>query len=301
MRLFSDIKVSENLFIAVIPLFGYIAAFFYEAGRFLVLKVPIEYIQVNIGSILLSSFLTFSILLLVIIVFLVLSKIPNISDDKKLVYILNGNKVTKDSFLSLIILSIFIPVLITIALSASTALSVLYISAISITLFILLVALFFLPPLIQYPNEKNYLAKFDKYQDENYKKRITMAKIEMKRKNSEISHLNLFNMLNINEEHPFYGYIKLTIYSIIWAIFALILGVGVMNTSMYSTTKIENKDYVVLGTYSNNFILVGFDREKKITTNEILLVNNEKNIQLTREEIGIINKNKSNTSVSKMF
>src|SRR5258708_5009534 len=145
MSLFSDIKISETILIALIPLFGYIAVFFYEVGKFYVLKVPLEYIQINIELILLSSFLTFSIALIVIIVILIMGKIPKTNTKSK--YILNGNPVTKNSFRKSILITFFTPIGVAIFLFLLTTLLTLYIVGISVGLLVLFASLFFLPPL----------------------------------------------------------------------------------------------------------------------------------------------------------
>jgi hypothetical protein len=295
MRLFSDIKISETILIALIPLLGYIAAFFYEVGKFYVLKVPLEYIQINIELILLSSLLTFSISLIAIIFFLILGKIPKASNNNKTKYILGGTPVTKSSFWESIIITFLIPILVAVFLFIFSTLPILYIAIVSIGLLILFVGVLFLPPLVRFPEEKNYRTKFEKYSDEEYKKRVELAKIEMKKKIDGNDLFNLFGLLGIGKEHQFYSYIKITIYSIIWAALAFILGAESMTTSIYSTSKINNKDYIVLGIYSDKFILVGVDKKKKITTNEILLLSNEKDIQVTSDNIGIINEQKKNT------
>lgn len=86
----------------------------------------------------------------------------------------------------------------------------------------------------------------------------------------------------------------MTICSIIWAVLALLLGASsVYNTDSYWISKIDNRNYVVLGVYSKNFILVGIDRERKITTNEVLLINRDNELQLSQENIGALNQNDS--------
>jgi len=292
IRLFSDIKISESVLIAIVPLFGYIAAFAYKVGQFSILKVPIEYIQLSIESVFLSSFLTFSTALIIVIFLLVLNKIPKTSDNKETKYFLNGTAITKTSFHEAITVTFLSPIVVGALLAVFTSLSILYITGFSFGLFVLFAGVYFLPPLSKYPNKENYHDKFERYQKEEYKRKIELSKIQMSKGSSSVTLFNLFGLLNINEEHPSFSYIKLTIYLLIWASFALILGALTMDAGIYTTTKVEDKDYVVLGSYSDKFILAGIDKEKKITTNEIFLINNEKDIRMTMENVGRINEQK---------
>lgn len=286
MRLFSDIKLSENIFIAVIPLFGYIAAFFYAVGKFYTLKVPLEYIQINIELILLSSFLTFSILLIVTILSTLLNKIQSPSKEK---YILDGSPVTKVSFRLTIVLIFLIPIIIAVVFLFFTKLPLLFVFLISFVLLVLLAGASFIPPLLKSFPSRSYRQKFDIYYQSQYKEKIKLAKKQMKKKTGESS---IFNMVGIKENNPFLNYVKLSILSILWGVVAFFMGYISVRSTVFTLTKIETKDYIVLGSYSDKFILVGIDTERKITTNEILLVSENNSISLSTEEVGIINENK---------
>lgn len=292
MRWFPDIKISETMLIALTPFFGYIAAFFFSIGRYYVLEVPFEYIQISLELVLLASVLTFSFSLVVIVTWMLLDKLFPSRRKGQTKYLLNGNPISKTTFKEAVILTILLPLVIAGALFFSTTLPLLYVSSALIGLLVLIAGLFFLPPLTRYPEIKNYMEKFEKYSDDDYERKIELAREQMKRKSTRISRFSINSLLGIDPENTLYRYILLTIYAIIWASLAFVIGTAMMRTSTYSITNLNMKDYIVLGVYSEKYILVGVDKKKRTTTNEILLLNLEKELKITSQYIGIVNEPK---------
>lgn len=274
-----------NILVPIIPLFGYLGAFFFEAGRFSKLMVPITYIKISLETIILSSVFTFTFIVILSVIYMIFKSSPsNSANQRHAIKGKQGLAIKKASFSETIITSVIMILVFPFILILLTQLSILVTLLVTIGLIVLIVGLVFLPPLIKYPSKNRYKDKFDNYQEYEYQLKIQRAKTQSDKQTK----IEIFNLI---KTHPLRSYIILSISLTIWSLVAFILGTATMSDATYSVVKYNSKDYINLGLYSNKFILVGIDKTTMVTTSEITFMNDDKNIQINQENIGEINKN----------
>lgn len=281
MSRLSKFALSESLLVALIPIFGYSAAYFYQIGRFQLFKVPTDFIQIGIEKVIVASFITLLLSLVGYLIYLFIKVIFSTKEKKKN-NSLNGFLIVKDTLAGNLAIAILIPPLIAILIFFTTTLDITITMGIYLMILIFIIGVGFLPPLFKYPDTKSYKRKFDKYQDYVYQNKIEQVKKE-ENKNFSIS------LIPFADDHPFFNYSVIVIVLLFWSFISFLSG-SANATEIHPIVVVNEKEYILFGSYNNQHILVGVDVKTKKTNSEIMLISDGENIIVKMKRIGIINK-----------
>lgn len=256
---------------------GYIAAFCYLAGKYSFLNLPIIFVEINPELAILSSLLVLSVIVGLILVFFLLTKFPNKKDGEEF------KPVTKMSlvFIFGVVLALFI-ILIYLILSISIFPTAIKLASILFS-FMFLIIYIFVIPLFQYPNEKNYLSKYNLYSEKIFKANL------MKKENNNDINIDFSFITNFLRDN----YILYLIFIVIWTLFSYGIGYsGAQSQTKFPISTINDEVFIIAGKYSGDLLLVNVDMKNKITLNKILLKPMSETLTIQQEDVGKLNQMK---------
>lgn len=280
MEFLQKLKPSETLFIASIPLAGYISAYYYQLGYFSFYKLPTFMITVTFESAISASLISLIVMSsLIFIIYITLKKSPETPDKIP----------PRPSFWSTLAVSVLLSVILPIAIFSIETFPLILKVSFSLLIGALLMGMALFLPRIKYSGEKDYWTSVRKYYNELYKKQLIPK-----------PHQEDFPQIRFPTD-PFLFKIIVSIIFFIGLIAISFFAGYIIPESQeeYYVTQVNGEDFIVLRTISESALAISLDRKTHKTGNTIELIPSSQLIALKLENLGKLNESSKSSIVKK--
>lgn len=278
IKLINRIKISEKILIAILPVIGYVAGYFYQIGYYSQFSLPIYLIKVNVEYSIVATLLIAAITIIVAFIYLIINTSPP-KDTKKNIES-NKNPSLLRYIIACISFGLFMGIFSYNAHGVNLLIRIL-LPPLSTFLFAVVI---FIPPLINYPNTKGYRNKFAKSLEAD-QIRILAEKEkkaeEAKKNNIQFKLPSDPNILTLTVLAIFFFYII----SMAFLIGAVVSG----SNQYYYTIKKAGSDFIVFQQGDNQFVAIKVNKLSRKTEPIFLLLPSNQPILLIGQNLGQLN------------
>jgi hypothetical protein len=273
-------NIEKTFLIASLTFLGYLVAFIYKASYLDFYNIPILFTEVTLRDIIFStSIVAITVFILTIIILILRSLKININKKPSLQV-----KYVEPSLRGDIMGSTIIFILLSFLIIKFLTFALIFKIIATIILFIIFAIIIFILPLYNFPNEKTIKEKFEKY----YKKRIEKELLNFQKRT--LREEKRSDLIEILFQPPYIDFSTTFIVILVVVILALLLGNSLASIKQdFYVLNQNNQTYLMADVYNNQFLLMSFDKDKKITTGNILILPLDNIENFTYENIGLLN------------